>query len=349
MKTSFWSGRRVFLTGHTGFKGSWLSLRLTDLGASVNGYALAPETNPNAFDLLGVANRTDTVLGDVRDARKLKDAMRAANPDIVLHLAAQPLVRRGYREPHETFETNVMGTVNLLEAVRSQESVKVILIVTSDKTYANQERRAQREDDPLGGDDPYSASKACAEIVAAAYRRSYFADGPWLATARAGNVIGGGDYNEDRLVPDLVRASERGDPVVLRYPDAVRPWQFVGDAIEGYLRIVEQLAGDPTLARAWNLAPVATGDMTVGELARRFLAIYDPKTPIVVDSTFAPPEAPYLALDSTAAHERLAWRARYDAIAAIEATATWYRARRSGADVAELTLAQMRGAVAGVP
>jgi CDP-glucose 4,6-dehydratase len=339
---AFWRSRRVFLTGHTGFKGSWLALRLTDLGASVTGYALPPETKPNAFELLGIEKRVTSVIGDIRNGERLRDALRAARPEIVMHLAAQPLVRRGYREPHATFETNVMGTVNLLEAVRSLDVVKAVLVVTSDKTYANHEARPQREEDPLGGDDPYSASKACAEIVSTAYRRSYYAEGPWLATARAGNVIGGGDFNEDRLVADLVRAAQRREAVVLRYPSAVRPWQFVGDAIEGYLRIAQRLHDDPAAARAWNLGPEPGPPLTVLDLARRFLAVFDPTTRIEIDSRFAPPEAPYLELDATAARERLSWQPRYDAGAAIDATAAWYRGWLGGANVTELASAQMR-------
>jgi len=345
VNASFWGQKRVFLTGHTGFKGSWLALRLTDLGARVSGYALAPEGPPSAFELLGIANKIDSTFADVRDRARLNDCIARAKPDVVLHMAAQPLVRRGYRDPHETFETNVMGTVNVLDAVRAQSGIGAVLVVTSDKTYANHEARPQREDDPPGGDDPYSASKACTEIVAAAYRRSYFAAGPHLATARAGNVIGGGDFSEDRLVPDMVRASERGESVRLRYPDATRPWQFVGDALEGYLTIVERLWRDASLARAWNLGPEGNATLTVHELAKRFLAVYDPSTEIVIDSGLNPPEAPYLALDARAAREKFGWRPKYDATEAIDATAAWYSAWRNGADVVGLTLAQLHGPV----
>ena len=348
MNASFWSGKRVFLTGHTGFKGSWLALRLADAGATVTGYALPPETSPNAYDLLRIPERVTSILADVRDAHTLAHAVQRGHPDVVVHMAAQPLVRRGYREPHATFETNVMGTVNLLDAVRACDGVAAVLVVTSDKTYANHASRPQREDDPLGGDDPYSASKACAEIVASAYRRSYFASGTRLATARAGNVIGGGDFSEDRLIPDLVRASQQGEPVRLRYPHAIRPWQFVSDALDGYLTIVERLASDSQIARAWNLGPQSDGLLTVEELARRFLRSYDPRTQITIDPAAALPEAPYLALDASAAREKLEWQPRYDADAAIEATASWYRTWRDGADVVSLTLAQMKP-IAAVP
>jgi CDP-glucose 4,6-dehydratase len=339
---SFWKGKRVFLTGHTGFKGSWLALRLVDLGAAVTGFALPPEGTANAFDLLGLDKHVESIFGDVRDVAKLTAALRGAKPDVVMHLAAQALVRRGYREPRDTFETNVMGTVNVLEAVRTGAEVGSVLVVTSDKTYANHGIRAHREDDPLGGGEPYSASKACAEIVAGAYRQSYFSGSTLLATARAGNVIGGGDFNEDRLVPDLVRASQRGEPVTLRYPNAVRPWQFVGDAVDGYLTIVEAMADDATVATAWNLGPSPDGVMTVGELAASFLAAFDPQTQIVVEShaTFA--ESQYLALDARRARERLGWRPRHTTKAAIAATARWYSAWRSRDDLHALTLQQLR-------
>jgi len=344
VSSQFWAGKRVFLTGHTGFKGSWLALRLVDLGARVSGYALAPEEAPNAFELLGIEKKVDSAFADVRDLARLRERLENAKPDVVLHLAAQPLVRRGYREPRLTFETNVMGTVNVLEVIREQTGIRAVLVVTSDKTYANREARPQREDDPLGGDDPYSASKACTEIVAGAYRHSYFTSGSRLATARAGNVIGGGDFSEDRLVPDMVRASARKESVRLRYPDATRPWQFVGDALDGYLTIVEHLWNDAGVARAWNLGP-SDAALTVRELAERFLTTYDPQTKIVIDSDLAPPEAPYLALDAGAAREKFSWRPKYDAAGAIDATATWYRAWRQGGDLVDLTLAQLRGAV----
>lgn len=339
----FWHGKRVFLTGHTGFKGSWLALRLCDLGAEVYGYALEPETAPNAFELLRLGDHVESTIADVRDGTKVGDALARARPQVVLHLAAQPLVRRAYREPALTFATNVMGAVSVLEAVRACSDVESVLIVTSDKTYANREPRAQREDDALGGSEPYGASKACAEIVASAYRQTYFSRGPRLATARAGNVIGGGDWSEDRIVPDLVRAATFGEPVRLRYPAAVRPWQFVADAVEGYLTIVEALSVDPTVACAWNLGPPPDAVMTVGELAGAFLALYNPKTPIVVEP---PPadvaESPFLSLDATRAHRHLGWQPRYSARAAIAASARWYSAWRANEDLRALTLEQLR-------
>lgn len=339
---AFWKGKRVFVTGHTGFKGSWLALRLSDLGADVFGYALPPETTPNAFELLHLDADVATTFGDVRDGEKLHAALARARPHVVMHLAAQALVRRAHREPHATFSTNVMGTVELLEAVRAAGGVELVLVVTSDKTYANREARAQREEDPLGGAEPYAASKACAEIVAGAYRETYFSGGPRLATARAGNVIGGGDWSEDRLVPDLVRASTKREPVRLRYPDAVRPWQFVADAVDGYLRIVEALDSDPSIACAWNLGPSSNERMTVEDLARAFLAIYDPQTAILTERGDRIAESPYLALDATRAGQRLGWHPRFDTDAAVAASARWYASWRAREDLRRVTLEQLR-------
>lgn len=337
----FWEGKRVFLTGHTGFKGSWLATRLLDLGATVSGYALAPETTPNAYELLGLDERVDSTLGDIRDAEALAAAMRTARPDVVIHLAAQPLVRKSYRDPKLTFETNVLGTINVFEALRAGPNLGSVLIVTSDKTYANRERRPQREDDPLGGADPYSASKACAELVTAAYRASFFTSGPRVASARAGNVLGGGDWSEDRLIPDLVRASTSGVPVRLRYPAATRPWQHVVDAIDGYLTIIERLDRDPLVARGWNIGPHREAELSVRELARRFLSRFDPSTEIVIEKEPAEAEAPFLALDASDARKRLGWQPRFDLDATIEATARWYIAWRDGEDLAALTRAQL--------
>jgi CDP-glucose 4,6-dehydratase len=329
------------MTGHTGFKGSWLALRLSDLGADVTGYALSAETDPSAYELLRIAGRISDLRGDVGDAARLRDAISSARPQIVVHLAAQPLVRRSYREPAQTIATNVMGTVHLLEAVRATPGIEAVLVVTSDKTYANHQTRPLRESDHLGGDDPYSASKACAEIVAGAYRASFFSEGPALATARAGNVIGGGDWSEDRLIPDLVRASSARQSAVLRYPDAVRPWQHVADVIDGYVILMERLHRDRSAARAWNFGPRAESGLSVGSLARRFLAVFDSNVQIELGPAgFA--EKHYLQVDSQLAREELGWRPRYDADAAIAATAQWYAAWRLGADLVELTRAQLR-------
>jgi CDP-glucose 4,6-dehydratase len=338
-----WTGRRVFMTGHTGFKGSWLVLRLCELGATVTGYALPPESEPCAYTLLGIRKLVREQIGDILDAGALRDAVQAASPQTVVHLAAQPFVRRGYREPAHTLATNVLGTAHLLDAVRATPGVEAVLVVTSDKVYANQPRPL-REDDRLGGDDPYSASKACTEIVAAAYRASFFPKGPAIATARAGNVIGGGDWGDDRLIPDLVRASCARRPAVLRYPQAVRPWQHVADVVEGYVTLLEALIEDPSLGRAWNFGP-GRDELTVAELARRFLDRFDPSCALETGSA-AYPENHHLELDAGSARERLGWSPRYDVGAAIDATADWYAAWRSGNDLVALTRAQLRYAAA---
>ncbi|MBV8152134.1 MAG: CDP-glucose 4,6-dehydratase [Candidatus Eremiobacteraeota bacterium] len=343
----FWNGRRVFLTGHTGFKGSWLALRLLALGARVWGYALPPDDGPNAFDVLRLADEVDSTLGDVRDAAALANAMRRAQPEVVIHLAAQALVRRGYRQPLDTFETNVIGTAHVLDAVRMRTApgVGLVLVVTSDKVYATGQQRPMREGDPLGGDDPYSASKACAELVVAGYRR-LLGGGARLATARAGNVIGGGDWAEDRLVPDMVRAAAQGTALHLRYPHAVRPWQHVADVVNGYLRLVEALAGDAQRERAWNFGPPAGSDATVLTLAERFLSAYAPETRIEVDEAAPLEEAAFLALDAGDARRVLGWAPRYDLDRLIQTTAEWYDAWRRGATASlrDLTVAQLRPA-----
>ena len=255
----FWRGKRVFLTGHTGFKGGWLAIWLESLGASVFGYALAPVTTPSLFEITRLDESVDSILADVRDAQKLSDAIRRAEPDIVFHLAAQPLVRASYRDPVETYSTNVMGTVHLLEAVRQTDSVRAVVVVTTDKCYDNREWEwGYRENDPLGGYDPYSSSKAAAELVTAAYRNSYFlaSEVAAVASARAGNVIGGGDWSEDRLIPDIVRAVSDGKPVRIRNPDAIRPWQHVAEPLAGYIRLAQHLYTDGAgFAQAWNFGP----------------------------------------------------------------------------------------------
>ena len=351
---SFWHERRVFLTGHTGFKGSWLALLLLERGAHVAGYALAPESRPNAYDLLALEGDLESMLADVRDASRLRTAIEDTKPQIVIHLAAQAFVRRGYREPLATFTTNVIGTANLLEAVRVVPGVELVLVVTSDKVYAPGPRRAMREDDPLGGVDPYSASKAAAEIVVAGYRARLTERGIRLATARAGNVIGGGDWGEDRLIPDLVRAADGATAARLRYPQATRPWQHVADVAHGYLRLVEALAADSAIARAWNFGPESEAEATVTSIAHRFLAHYSPRTGIESDLGPTPPEADYLALDASAARRELGWRNRYDLEAGVAATADWYAARGSGPRALRaLTLEQLQAAsiaqAAGLP
>lgn len=320
-----YAGRRVLVTGHTGFKGAWLALWLHELGAHVIGLALPPEPHQGHAARLGLP--LDETWVDLRDAAAVHDAMTRARPDIVFHLAAQALVRRSYREPVETMATNVMGLVHLLEAVRETPSVRAIVNATTDKCYAERhDAMPCREDDPLGGLDPYSASKACAEIVSASWRASLLGRDVGLATARAGNVIGGGDGSEDRLVPDLVRAAIAGRPLRLRHPHAVRPWQHVLEPLAGYLLLGQRLLdGDPGSAEAWNFGPGADGHRQVGEVVRAFAAHW-PGLQVEHDGTPQPHENPRLELDCRKAQERLGWRPVWSPATTIERTARWYRA-----------------------
>lgn len=343
LSDSMWQGRRVLLTGHTGFKGSWLSLTLARLGARVTGFSLPPPTRPSLFELARVADGLAHVQGDVRDAAALRRVFAAAEPELVLHLAAQPLVRESYRAPVVTYETNVMGTVNVLEACR-HAPVRAAVVITSDKCYENRGADSPcREGDLLGGDEPYSSSKAAAELVVAAYRSAFFATGGTaVATARAGNVIGGGDFAADRLVPDLVRAFIAGERPAIRNPRAIRPWQHVLDPLSGYLLLAQRLlAGDRTAARAWNFSLPPEEARPVGWLVERAVALLGAPGSWVErpDPHFA--EAPMLRLDSRDARERLQWRPRLGIEQAIEWTIGWYRDWHSGKDVRAATLAQI--------
>jgi CDP-glucose 4,6-dehydratase len=333
MTSSFggiYRGRRVLVTGQTGFKGAWLSLWLHDLGAEVSGYALAPDTTPSLHDQLGLAGLVDSRRGDVRDAALLEKTLRETRPEIVFHLAAQPLVRASYDAPAATFATNVLGTAHLLDAVRRAESVRVCVVVTTDKCYENREDdRAYREDDRLGGRDPYSASKACAEFVAASYRDSFFRrEGRVsLSTARAGNVIGGGDWAADRLVPDCVRALAAGRPASLRQPRSVRPWQHVLDPLSGYLTLAaRQLEQPEAFAEAWNFGPDPEAALTTGEVADLVVRAWGSGRWASVPDASAPHEAGLLRIDSQKARARLGWRPCYGPREAVSRTVDWYRA-----------------------
>jgi CDP-glucose 4,6-dehydratase len=327
-RPGFFRDKSVLVTGHTGFKGAWLSEWLLRLGARVVGYALPPDQTPSLYTLFGLAERLHSVLADVRDQDALARVMAESRPEIVFHLAAQPLVRRSYREPVATLATNVMGTAHLLEAVRKTDSVRSVVIVTSDKCYENVgSARGYRESDPMGGHDPYSASKAAAELVTAAYRRSFFSGPgrPGVASARAGNVIGGGDWSEDRLVPDLVRGIARGEAVVIRNPASIRPWQHVLEPLAGYLMLARSLYRDPArCSDGFNFGP-AEADLPVGVLARRFVEALGSGTLAAPPPGDQPHEASVLLLDSTKAREVLGWTPRLGIEDTIELTVDWYR------------------------
>jgi CDP-glucose 4,6-dehydratase len=341
--TAFWHGRRVFVTGQTGFKGSWLSLWLARAGAQVVGFSDGIPTRPSLYAAAAVEELITAIVGDVRDRELLTGSIRRHRPEIVFHLAAQPLVRRSFADPVRTYETNVIGTMNLLEAVRATASVRAVVAVTTDKVYAPAEGQPHREDDNLGGRDPYSSSKACAELLTAAYRSSFFGDdeAAAVATARAGNVIGGGDWGQDRLVPDLVRALTAGSPVEIRYPNAIRPWQHVLNATGGYLTLAERLWEDRSYARAWNFGPDGSDARPVGWVVDRVAELWGASLEVTQPAHVQPPEAPSLELDATRAREELGWRPQWDLEQGLGATVAWYRAHAAGEPARALTLGQI--------
>ncbi|CCQ75635.1 CDP-glucose 4,6-dehydratase [Magnetospira sp. QH-2] len=342
----FWRGRRVLVTGHTGFKGSWLSLWLTEMGAQVRGFSLAPPSTPNLFTIAQVESLMDHVHGDLRDIKAVTRTVTDFKPEIVLHLAAQALVRPSYDDPVVTYATNVMGTVHLLEAVRSCGSVKALVSVTSDKCYANREWDwGYRESDPMGGHDPYSSSKGCAELVTAAYRDSFFAPGGTvaLASARAGNVIGGGDWGLDRLVPDMVRAWSSSETLRIRYPDAIRPWQHVLEPTSGYLQLAQKLATEgASFADGWNFGPGPESEQPVRTLVERGLTLWGDDAQWATENEPQPHEATYLKLDVSKARGKLGWNPRWDLSTTLDKTFGWYRAWHDGADMAALTRRQIK-------
>lgn len=335
---SFWRGKRVLLTGHTGFKGAWLALWLQRLGAQVTGLALAPATTPALFTLAGVAQGMDSHVCDVRDAAAVAAAVRAAQPDVLLHLAAQALVRPGYAAPLDTFATNVMGTAHVLDALRGLDSVRVAVVVTTDKVYRNREwAYPYREDDALGGHDPYSASKAAAELVAASYRDSFLAvQGVAVATARAGNVIGGGDWAEDRLIPDAVRAWEQGATLHIRHPQATRPWQHVLEPLAAYLRLAEVLWQRPQRAGAYNFGPLPHEAATVQHVIELASDAYPASATSYEKNSNHPHEANWLALETAHARSTLGVQARWPLATAVARTMEWYHAQQHGADALAL-------------
>lgn len=350
MRPEFWRGKRVFLTGHTGFKGSWISLWLQSLGAELTGFALSPPTNPSLFEEANVATGMESVIADIRDLSALRKALQAAQPEIVIHMAAQPLVRYSYRNPVETYATNVMGTVHLLEAVRLTPGVKAAVNITTDKCYENREWVwGYRENEPMGGYDPYSNSKGCAELVSAAYRSSFFNahdfenHGVALATVRAGNVIGGGDWAEDRLIPDILSGFEGGRVVDIRNPHAIRPWQHVMEPLRGYLSLAEHLyESGPAFAEGWNFGPNDEDAKPVGWIVARMAQLWGDEARWQIDGGQHPHEAHYLKLDISKARSRLGWHPALRLEDALGLIVDWVKQRRSGAGVRELTLAQIQ-------
>ncbi len=343
MNPSFWRGKRVMVTGHTGFKGGWLCLWLQHLGADVVGFSLAPPSEPNLFTLARVADGMVSLHGDICDLAALETAVRKHRPEIVVHMAAQALVRRSYANPVETYAANVMGTVNVLEAVRRAGGVRAVLIITSDKCYENRNWHwGYRENEAMGGYDPYSSSKGCAELVTSAYRRSFFASGPAVASARAGNVIGGGDWAEDRLVPDTIRAISRGEPVRIRSPRAVRPWQHVLEPLHGYLMLVERLwAEGGTLADGWNFGPDDRDSRPVAEVVSTVVRLWGESARWVGDDASHPHEAAVLRLDCSKAHQVLGWRPVLGLESALEWVVEWYKDCARQRDMRAVTLGQI--------
>ena len=343
-----WRGRRVLVTGHTGFKGSWLTLWLHQLGAEVTGLSLAPDADPNLFEAARIAELVDHRIADVRDAAAVAKVVTEARPDIIFHLAAQPLVRLSYEQPVETFATNVMGTVHLIEAARNVPGVRSLVAITTDKCYENREWIwPYRENDPMGGHDPYSASKGCAELAIAAYRRSYHltgVDAMALASVRAGNVIGGGDWSRDRLIPDLVRAFEAGEAPAIRAPDAVRPWQHVLEALGGYLMLAERLlSGDEQFADAWNFGPADDDARPVRWIVEQLRSAWGENAAAAVPFNGAiPHEAGLLKLDTSKARSQLGWRPALHLAEALNWITAWHKAVGRGEDARAITLAQIR-------
>ncbi len=338
MNMDFWRDKQVLITGHTGFKGGWLSIWLQLLGAKVTGYALSPPTRPSLFEVAGIDKGIHSILADIRDGKALQREFERTLPEIVFHLAAQPLVRYSYIEPVETYATNIMGTVNVLEAVRKTGSVRAMVNITSDKCYENREQQqGYQEGDPMGGHDPYSSSKGCSELITAAWRKSFFnplTDGQHrvaLASARAGNVIGGGDWANDRLIPDMFRSFEAGEWARIRHPDAIRPWQHVLEPLSGYLLLAEKLYSSTDYAQGWNFGPDEGDARPVSWIADRLTRMWGKGVGWKQDEQTHPHEASILRLDSTKARTRLGWKPGWKIDEALGATVEWYQAFSAGA------------------
>ena len=346
MNPTFWRGKRLFLTGHTGFKGSWLSLWLQSLGAELHGLALEAPTTPNLFTVAQVTNgMASSTLGDIRDLATVQKAMQASQADIVIHMAAQPLVRLSYAEPVGTYATNVMGTVHVLESARHTPSVKAVVVVTTDKCYENKEWAwGYREDEPMGGHDPYSNSKGCSELVTSAYRRSFFQEnGIALASARAGNVIGGGDWAADRLIPDILRAFEKNQPVIIRNPYATRPWQHVLEPLSSYLTLAELLYTEgQACAEGWNFGPHDDDARPVQWIVEHLVNSWDNGATWQLDGGAHPHEANYLKLDISKSKARLGWQPRWALSTALEKITAWHHAYLAATNMHEFTMQQIQ-------
>lgn len=340
------AGKKIFITGHTGFKGTWLTFILTEIGAQVTGYAFNPESGPSHFNMLGLEKKIKHIEGDIRDAASLNNALQEFQPEYVFHLAAQPLVKKSYDDPVNTFSTNIMGSVNLLESVRNCQSVRSLVYITSDKCYENLEWIwGYRENDRVGGHDPYSASKGAAEIVFSAYARSYFSARPSLgaATTRAGNVIGGGDWALDRIIPDCIRAIEKEKPVELRNPKATRPWQHVLEPLSGYILLAARLYQDPTkFSGSWNFGPSTSEVRTVFEVATKMTELIGKGSVVVTGDPSQHHEANLLQLNCDKAHQQLNWFPRWHVEETLAATAEWYKAIMEGENVEALSRKQVQ-------
>lgn len=347
--SEFWSGRKVFLTGHTGFKGCWLSLWLQSMGANVTGYSLSPEADLNLFEVAKIATGMESYFADIRDLAALRSAINAVRPEIIIHMAAQPLVRHSYVAPVETYTTNVIGTVHVLECARHCSSVRAVINVTTDKCYENKEWVwGYRENEPMGGYDPYSNSKACAELVTSAYRNSFFNSANYaehhtaIASARAGNVIGGGDWAADRLIPDFIRAIAAGDRVKIRNPGAIRPWQHVLEPLSGYLLLAERLVTHgPEFAEAWNFGPNESDARTVEWIVQSLVEGWGDGAGWEKNDSPQPHEATYLKLDCSKAHARLDWQPRWTLETALSRIIDWHKAQLAGQDMHELCIRQI--------